>query len=444
MHYLISFWQFLSNIGTNPTQSISIFEDIRSTNRVSIINTFLTIQGGLFVYYIMPNQSIHLPIIFSGFCYLIPLFFNYLGKHLWAKMLPSLIAIFSVFYVASVLGPESNVHTLYTIIIVGTMMSHTESSRKVQLTLVSIPIILTIILFVTNFSLFKSDIVISIETKHKIAYDVFFINLISSIIITYFYLYKTQIFKESIKRSQDETTEKYIELQKVNQEMDRFVYSVSHDLRAPIVSSLGLIGIALQEDEAEKIKYYLGLQEKSLWKLEKFIGEILTYSRNNRMELQIENVDIQELIQDILESQNLALEQPSIKAQIEFQLNSPVYTDAQRLRAVLNNLISNAVRYRNKNSIQSFVHIGVDSNQERILIKIMDNGLGIGAEHLPKIFEMFYRGNTRSEGSGLGLYIVQEVIQKLSGKISVSSVLDEGTTFEIEIPNVNNADLTLF
>lgn len=440
MHYLISFWQFLTNIGTNPTQDISVFENIRNTNRVCIINTFLTIQGGLFVYYIMPKQDIHLPIIFSGFCYLIGLIFNYLEKHLWAKMIPSLVAIISVFYVSSVLGPECNVHTLYTIIIIGAMMAHTESPRKIQLFLIAIPIILSFILFLTDFSLFESEVNIPVETKQKIASNVFIINIISSIIATYFYLHRTQLFKENIKRSRDELDNKYSELQKVNQEMDRFVYSVSHDLRAPIVSSLGLIGIAMKEEEVEKIKYYLSLQEKSLWKLEKFIAEILSYSRNNRTNLSIQNVDIQEVIQDILAAQNLALESPSIKAQMQFQLNAPIYTDAQRLTAVLNNLVSNAVRYRNKNSTQSFLHISIDSTEENICIKITDNGLGIGAEHLPKIFDMFYRAHSRSEGSGLGLFIVKEVVSKLGGNIEVDSILGEGTSFEILIPNLTNAN----
>lgn len=438
MHYIKSFWQFLTNIGTNPNQDISVFENIRNTNRICIINTFLTIQGGLFVNYIMPHQGIHLFIIFSGFCYLIGLYFNYLQQFLWAKMLPSLVAIFSVFYVSSVLGAESNVHTLYTIIIIGAMMAHTESPRNVQMTLIAVPIILTLILFSTNFSLFESSVFISTETKQKIASNVFFINIISSIIATYFYLRRTQLFKENIKRSRDELDEKYSELQKVNQEMDRFVYSVSHDLRAPIVSSLGLIGIAMKEEEIEKIKYYLNLQEKSLWKLEKFIREILSYSRNNRSEFRAENIDIQEVVEEVLAAQNLELEIPSIKAQVEFELNTHVYTDAQRLTAVLNNLVSNAVRYRNKNSVQSFLHISVESNVDDIYIKITDNGLGIGEEHLPKIFDMFYRAHTRSEGSGLGLYIVKEVIDKLGGNITVSSTLGEGTTFEISLPNLIN------
>lgn len=442
MKYLLSIWEKLIFIGTSPELPIEIFENIKNTNRICIINAFLTIQGGLFVYYLMPTQMIHWVVIFSGSCYLWSLLLNYYHYFSIAKILPWLVAIVSVFYVSSVLGSESDVHTLYVIIIIGAIMSHAESSRKALFVLISLPIILTIILILTDFSLFAPDEAIPLDIKNNIASNVFVINLISSIVATYFYLHRTTLFKANINRSRDELNEKYSELQKVNQEMDRFVYSVSHDLRAPIVSSLGLISIAMKEDEVEKIKYYLSLQEKSLWKLEKFIAEILVYSRNNRMEINIQNIDIQELISDILTSQNLALESPSIKAKTEFVLNAPIYSDEQRLTAVLNNLISNAIRYRNKKSIQSFVHISVESSFEYIHIKITDNGLGIGEEHLPKIFDMFYRAHTRSEGSGLGLYIVQEVIQKLNGKISVTSELGEGTTFEIEIPNLNKTDLT--
>lgn len=436
MKYVLWLWETLISTGVSPEQNIDVAENIKNTNRICIINGVLTIQGGFFVHYLMPEQQFYWAIIFSGICYFLGLVCNYFHQILFAKLLPWVIAIISVFYVSSVLGAESDVHTLYVIIIIGAMMSHSESNPNIIFALVILPLILTLILVLTNFALFAPAIPIPIPIAKKISVNVFFINVLSSIIATYFYLHRTNIFKKHIKQSKDELNDKYLELQKVNKEMDRFVYSVSHDLRAPIVSSLGLIGIALKEEEIEKVKYYLQLQEKSLWKLEQFISDILVYSRNTRMEIQPEQIDITALIEEVLSSQNLDLANSPVKVTTQLEIQSPIFSDKQRLTAILANLISNSVRYRNKKSDACFAHITVSSTQSQINIHIEDNGIGIAADHLPKIFDMFYRAHSNSEGSGLGLYIVKEVIQKLGGEIKIDSELGKGTAFDILIPNL--------
>ncbi|MBA4058487.1 MAG: hypothetical protein C0490_27465, partial [Marivirga sp.] len=107
------------------------------------------------------------------------------------------------------------------------------------------------------------------------------------------------------------------------------------------------------------------------------------------------------------------------------------------LLIIFNNIIVNGVRYRDGRKNNSFLKIEIASDESGAIIKFSDNGIGIPEEYTDKIFKMFFRANADSKGSGLGLYIVKGAVEKLNGKIHVSSVLGEGTTFSIEIPNVS-------
>jgi len=224
------------------------------------------------------------------------------------------------------------------------------------------------------------------------------------------------------------------ELKKVNSELDRFVYSVSHDLRAPLLSTLGLIEISRNEkDEQEKYRY-LELMHKSIRKLDNFIIDIINLSKNARLDLHHDLIDFDKLIQSVLDEHSYIEQSKSIEFKKDIQQTGDFYTDSKRLLIILNNLISNAIRY--SNSEMPFVQITVQADLEKATIKISDNGIGIGPEHLEKIFQMFYRASQSKSGSGLGLYIVKETVQKLKGTVQVQSQVNEGSTFIIGLPSL--------
>jgi signal transduction histidine kinase len=228
-----------------------------------------------------------------------------------------------------------------------------------------------------------------------------------------------------------------VELTKINQELDRFVYSASHDLRAPLKSVLGLV--KLSQEDCTNNKYdlfqeYLQMIENSIVRLDMTIKDIINYSRNARTDVAKELIDPESLIKEVLEDMKYVAGSEEIMTNITIQSHSPFYSDSSRLRVVLNNLISNSIKYRNlKNN--SYVNVSVEVTEEKALITIQDNGIGIDPIYINKIFNMFFRATAKSEGSGLGLYIVKETLDKLNGSINVNSVLNEGSTFTIEIPN---------
>lgn len=225
-------------------------------------------------------------------------------------------------------------------------------------------------------------------------------------------------------------------LTKTNQELDRFVYSASHDLRAPIASLLGLIKIARLEKSIEKIEILLTLQEKSLIKLDTFIRDIVNHSRNSRMPIAEDRIDFRMMIDEIFEQFHFLESLPQIKKYISIQQPYPCQSDSKRIEIVLNNLISNAIKYADLNKPEPMIAVDVEINQDRVIISVVDNGEGILPDFKNRIFDMFFRASEKSGGSGLGLYIVKEVLQKLNGSIEVTTEFGIGSKFVVTIPNM--------
>ena len=225
------------------------------------------------------------------------------------------------------------------------------------------------------------------------------------------------------------------ELMKANKELDSFVYKASHDLRAPLTSILGLINISKNEQDHNRVKEYIHLQEKAVQKLDSYIQQILYLSRNARTAIVIEKVELRELIEASFMQLNYMEQAGRIRHEIVLNSKSDFYSDSKRLAIIFNNLISNCYHYFSPHKDQPEIKINVRIDQHNAYIDITDNGLGIDAKHLPKIFDMFYRGSEQPTGSGLGLYIVMETLKMLKGEIKVDSEKNIGTTFSLRIPN---------
>ncbi len=224
------------------------------------------------------------------------------------------------------------------------------------------------------------------------------------------------------------------ELKKTNFELDSFVYRASHDLRAPLRSVLGLLNLIKIEPEEKARINYLGLAEKSINKLDSFILDLTNFSRNTRLEIKYEKIDFQALIAECIDNLKYMENAGRVKPIIEINEQESFFSDPGRMAILFQNLISNAVKYQ-KLYVDSYVKISIEVNEEGARIQVADNGKGISAEYLDRIFEMFFRASEDSYGSGLGLYITRQVVDKLQGKIEVESVYSEGTTFSVWLPH---------
>lgn len=224
-------------------------------------------------------------------------------------------------------------------------------------------------------------------------------------------------------------------IQKLNAELDLFVYSCYHDLRAPVATVLGLINL-IKSSSPEDVDNYVNLIHESILKLDMRIKDIIDYSKNSRLKLYREKIDIYKLIETALEGYQQDLKKQSVTATIEVASQIDMYTDKVRLTIILNNLISNAVNFQRVGVDDGWIEIKGEVSMENLILTISDNGIGITQKELDHACEMFYRASSNSIGAGLGLYIVKESLKKLNGNLEISSTTMKGTTVKITIPNL--------
>ncbi|HTF17107.1 MAG TPA: ATP-binding protein [Chryseolinea sp.] len=228
------------------------------------------------------------------------------------------------------------------------------------------------------------------------------------------------------------------ELKIRNAELDNFVYKVSHDLRAPLSSILGLVNLAKLPGNTDNPMEYIDLIGSKVEHLDNFIGDVLSHSKNLKMDVSVALVDFGKIIDQTFQDLNY-LEGAKGISRIERIEGIDFYSDPWRIAEILRNLISNAIKYRKLDHAASEIGIRVNVDHMRAEINFADNGIGIDEENLAKIFEMFYRATEQSDGSGIGLYIVRNAVDKLGGQISVASRPGQGTRFTIILPNRINS-----
>lgn len=244
-----------------------------------------------------------------------------------------------------------------------------------------------------------------------------------------------------LKETEEKLKSQNLQLTKLNTELDRFVYSASHDLRAPLASLLGLIDLAGREHNTDATKQYLGLMSKSINTLDTFISNITEYSRNIRLETKAAKINFKSLIKESFDHIQFMIPGPATY-DLDIKGNSDFYSDPDRITMILNNLISNSIRYKSYDK-DPLIQFFVEQDDKNATFKIVDNGIGIAKNHLDHVFDMFYRANEHKAGSGLGLYIVKETIDKLEGNISIKSEINKGTSITIKLPNMVDRSVTI-
>src|SRR5690606_16013309 len=210
----------------------------------------------------------------------------------------------------------------------------------------------------------------------------FLVTLISSISIMYFLM-------DLHYHSQRTMIDKNEQLQKANAELDRFVYSASHDLRAPLSSLLGLIEVAKLDHAA--VDRYLDMMKAKIHDLEDFIKEIISYSRNARMEIRKQPVNLRQTVDDVTEALTFSVGNPDVRIENLVDESMVLHTDSMRLKIVLSNLIDNALKYRDENKEKPFIRIEAGERDGVKVISVKDNGVGIDQAYLDRIFNMFFR-----------------------------------------------------
>jgi PAS domain S-box-containing protein len=276
-----------------------------------------------------------------------------------------------------------------------------------------------------SFSSFKDEISLRLSGDSWSYFDIEASNLFNSSPVGGLVLKLHDITEKKSKEK---------ELVKSNRQLDQVIYKTTHDLKAPLMSALGLIRLAENSPDGEKVRY-LELIKKSLLKLDSFINEMNNFFRNEKLAIQRMEIDMEGLLRSELDDvKNLYLEE-EIDIRLNVRESAVFYSDDIRVKTIAGNLLSNAIKYRDTTKAQSFIDISVSIDQEICELRFVDNGIGIEPQYGEKIFDLFFRATEQSQGTGLGLFIVKDTIERLKGTINVQSTPGEGTAFTIRIPN---------
>jgi PAS domain S-box-containing protein len=224
-----------------------------------------------------------------------------------------------------------------------------------------------------------------------------------------------------------------MKLQNHNEQLDHFIFKTTHDLRAPLKSSMGLI--ALAEMEPDEYGKYLALIKSSLQRMDTLIEEVSNLYKNEKLQVKTERIDIRQLIQKEMDGLRNLPEVAEITVDIFVDGEVPFYSDPLRVTTIVANLLSNAIKYCDPAKQRKYVQVSAHVFPDKLFLTIEDNGIGMAREHQEKVFDIFYRAHSDKKGTGLGLYIVKDTISRLDGNIYLKSRQGEGSSFTVTLPN---------
>lgn len=275
--------------------------------------------------------------------------------------------------------------------------------------------------------------------SQQLIHLLFIINLSTGLIIS---CYSVFLLSKLNHKSESELQKKEAmvvaqneELKKTNAELDRFVYSASHDLRSPLSSMLGLVTLSEMSQDKAEISNYLSLIRGRVTTLDNLIHDIIDYSRNSRQEVVREPVLLKDLVDAVIDGLRYSPESKEIEFTVMIKPDAYLNTDGKRLRIILNNLISNAIKYKDPRKEKQQVEVSFRLTEHGSELTVSDNGLGIESEHQDKIFNMFFRATEKVGGSGLGLYIASETAAKIGATINLISKVKQGSVFTLRFEN---------
>jgi PAS domain S-box-containing protein len=221
---------------------------------------------------------------------------------------------------------------------------------------------------------------------------------------------------------------------KIHRELMTFMYKASHNLRGPVATLSGLINVAQMEVQDPLSTRYIKMLGERANHLEFTLSELIAITKVKQEDLSLAPLDFQALLDDTLLSFEKPIREHGVLVDLTIKTQKPFITDERLLRGILFYLIDNSIKFRNNSEPR--IRVVVEQQSGGILLTVADNGPGIDPAIQEKIYDMYYRGHEKSQGSGLGLYIVASIVERLCGYITLeSSGNDDGATFRIFLPN---------
>jgi two-component system, sensor histidine kinase and response regulator len=249
--------------------------------------------------------------------------------------------------------------------------------------------------------------------------------------------------KNSIKNAADiffmrrELKEKNLKLKKLHSEMNQFVYSLSHELRGPLMSISGVSKLAKMEVSDPNVLEYFDMIDSATGKLDDFIYKMLDFYRSTKIDHKVTEIHFNDVVNQQMIAYREKFDLTSFHVEVQVNQRDSFFSDEAKLRVILNNLFSNAVQFQKNTAGQKRISLTVDVYDNQAILVLEDNGIGIEERHREEVFNLFSRATQRNVGTGLGLYMVKEAVEQMGGKIHLESQIHEGTTVTVVLPSMN-------
>lgn len=221
---------------------------------------------------------------------------------------------------------------------------------------------------------------------------------------------------------------------KKNRELDAFFYRVSHDLKSPISSIIGLDEIVREQVTDKNALKYFDVYKKQVSRINDILDDLMKLAKMDHYSDAKDLIDFNKLISDCICSFTYIQHFDKVKFNVEIKENLHYKAQWSLINSIIQNLIENAIKYADLKKQESNIKLNIDQIGRELIISCQDNGIGIRAEATARIFEMFYKQNNQIAGSGLGLYILNRAVEKLQGSVQVDSIFGEGTTLTVYLP----------
>lgn len=228
------------------------------------------------------------------------------------------------------------------------------------------------------------------------------------------------------------TKKEKLDAQKI---IEKFIYSCSHDLRAPISTIQGLVRIADYYPNHEETHKCMEMIEACTQKMDKMIRSLEEYMINAQKEIQREEIDGNELIEQVVDEYEEQLTEKGITVLRELHMSAPWVTDRNSAYQIVKHLFANAVIFSDAEKKEKKIMVRIQATRYNSSIEVVDNGLGIADGDQEKIFDVFFRGSSQSQGMGMGLFLVNHLTQKIKAKLTFNSIPKMGSCFRVNIPN---------
>ena len=241
---------------------------------------------------------------------------------------------------------------------------------------------------------------------------------------------------ESNQNLELKVVERSRELIRTNEELDLFLYRASHDLRGPIATLLGLLNLASEDESDEKSADYYDKLNSTAVGMSAVVDKLLMAHAVNHLNIDTTVIDFQAITKEATRLLSSEIKDKNIELHCEIEVGFDYFSDPEIVKVIVMNLLENAVHFSDPTKENKYINLIISTKGDKISLEIEDNGIGIPTEFQGKIYNMFFRGDERSRGNGLGLYLAKKALDKIKGEIQTVSEEDKFSRFSVVFPKL--------